>query len=61
MRTYLFRRAFRMALVVWFVTFAVFMMLRFSGDPAAVMLPFDATPEMRQELREEMRAIRNPD
>lgn len=43
-----------MALVVWLVTLAVFVMLRFSGDPASVMLPFDATPEIREAFRREM-------
>lgn len=43
-----------MALVVWLVTLAVFVMLRFSGDPASVMLPFDATPEIREAFRQEM-------
>lgn len=54
MRTYLLKRAIRMALVVWLVTLAVFVMLRFSGDPASVMLPFDATPEIREAFRREM-------
>lgn len=54
MRTYLLRRAIRMALVIWLVTLAVFVMLRFSGDPASVLLPFDAPPEARQALRETM-------
>jgi len=43
-----------MAFVIWLVTLAVFIMLRFSGDPASVMLPFDATPESRQAFRETM-------
>jgi peptide/nickel transport system permease protein len=53
-RAYLLRRITRMALVMWFVTFAVFVMLRYSGDPATVMLPLDARPEERQALREAM-------
>jgi peptide/nickel transport system permease protein len=54
MRHYLLRRLGRMALVVWLVTVAVFTLLRFSGDPTAVMLPFDATAAQQEALRREM-------
>ncbi len=51
---YLLGRLVRMAIVVWVVTLVVFVMLRFSGDPASVLLPFEASAEERQLLRKSM-------
>lgn len=53
MRHYLIRRLVRMAFVVWLVTLAVFVLLRFSGDPSVTMLPFDASPAQQEALRHE--------
>jgi peptide/nickel transport system permease protein len=41
----------RMVFSVFFVTLVVFVLLRLSGDPADLMLPFDATAEQRAALR----------
>jgi peptide/nickel transport system permease protein len=43
-----------MIIVVWFVSFAVFILVRLSGDPASIMLPFEASAEDRQALRDSM-------
>ncbi|OFV83163.1 MAG: ABC transporter permease [Acidobacteria bacterium RBG_16_64_8] len=51
MTAHLFRRALRMVFVVWAVSVIAFVFLRLSGDPAATMLPFDATPQERAVLR----------
>jgi peptide/nickel transport system permease protein len=40
-----------MVFSVFFVTLVVFVLLRLSGDPADLMLPFDATAEHRAALR----------
>lgn len=45
------RRLGRALLVLWGVSTAVFFILRLSGDPIALLLPGDAGPEQRAELR----------
>lgn len=51
MRRYLLVRLLRAVLVVLAVSVVVFTLLRLSGDPVAIMLPFDATAEQRAEFR----------
>lgn len=41
----------RMLFSVFFISMVVFVLIRLSGDPADIMLAFDATPEQREALR----------
>ncbi|MEX1092088.1 MAG: ABC transporter permease, partial [Acidimicrobiia bacterium] len=47
-------RLARLILVVVGATLVTFLLLRLAGDPANVLLPVFATPEQRQELREDL-------
>ena len=51
MGRYVLWRALRMVLTILFVAAVTFAALRASGDPASVLLPPDATPQQREELR----------
>jgi peptide/nickel transport system permease protein len=46
----LLARAFRMLVTLFVVAVAIFVMMRFSGDPVSVLAGPDATPEMVAEL-----------
>ncbi|MFN8535419.1 MAG: ABC transporter permease [Dehalococcoidia bacterium] len=52
MRRYLAYQLVQLVIVLWGVSIAVFVMIRLTGDPVAVMLPPDATREQADELRE---------
>lgn len=52
MIVYILRRLIRSIFVIWSVTVIAFVFLRLTGDPTSTMLPFDASPEDRQRLRE---------
>ena len=54
MRTFLIDRLIRFFVVVFGATLIAFTLLRLSGDPATVLLPVFATPQQRQQLREEL-------
>jgi peptide/nickel transport system permease protein len=47
-------RLIRLLVVVIGATLIAFVLLRLAGDPASVLLPIFATPEDRQELRQEL-------
>jgi peptide/nickel transport system permease protein len=47
MRAYLISQLGQAAVVVVGVSIVVFLLMRLTGDPLTVMLPIDATPEMR--------------
>lgn len=51
MGRYALARLARTLLVILFVSALVFVLLRLSGDPASILLPFDATPEERVAFR----------
>lgn len=48
------KRLLQTAFVVLAVTFVVLLALNSSGDPAALLLPFEATDEMVEQLRRDM-------
>lgn len=52
MRAYLLRRLLYSVFVVFGVSIVVFLLVRLSGDPAALMLPLDATAEDVAQFRE---------
>ena len=54
MKTFLFRRLLQSLVVLLGVSFVVFFILFLTGDPAAVMLPPEATAEDIQRFRESM-------
>ena len=54
MGRYIARRSLQAILVLLGVSLAVFMLVRLSGDPAAIMLPLDATQEQYHALRREL-------
>ena len=54
MKQYLIRRFYHSLLVLVGVSVIVFLMLHISGDPTALLLPLDATPQDVAELRERM-------
>src|SRR4029450_4620641 len=45
MKSYMLRRLWQAVLVLFGVSFVVFMILHLTGDPAALLLPPDATAE----------------
>jgi peptide/nickel transport system permease protein len=51
MGTYVIRRLLQTVLVVVGAVTLLFFILRLSGDPVGLMLPFDATPEMIERFR----------
>ena len=52
MRVYLLHRFTQSLLVLFGVSFVVFLILHLTGDPALVLLPPDATPEDVRRFRE---------
>lgn len=54
MRSYLVARLAQTLFVVFAVSLVVFVLLRSSGDPSSVLLPFDSTPAQREQLRQEL-------
>lgn len=48
------RRALRSVLTLWLVVTVVFVVLRLSGDPVALLLPDASPPEQRAALRREL-------
>lgn len=54
MGRYIARRLVQAVFVLLGVSLAVFMLVRLSGDPAAIMLPLDATQDQYQALRREL-------
>jgi peptide/nickel transport system permease protein len=50
----LLRRLLRTIFVLWGASTVVFVILRLSGDPIALMLPPDAGPEVRELLRRQL-------
>src|SRR5262249_13102219 len=55
---FILQRAIRAALTLWIVVSAVFVILRLSGDPVALLLSSDATPEQVDALRRDLRLNR---
>ncbi|MDA1000311.1 MAG: ABC transporter permease [bacterium] len=54
MRTYIFRRLLQSLIVLKAIMLIVFLMLHISGDPAAVLMPVDATQEDVEIFRKQM-------
>jgi peptide/nickel transport system permease protein len=54
MLTYLVRRFFEFCIVILGVLTIVFILQRFSGDPTNLLLPIDASEEVRAELRHQL-------
>ena len=54
MLTYLVRRLFEFCVVILGVLTIVFVLQRFSGDPTNLLLPIDASEEVRAELRHQL-------
>lgn len=54
MASFVVDRLIRLLVVVVGATLITFVLLRLAGDPASVLLPIFATPEDRQELRQEL-------
>lgn len=52
MRRYIVRRLLQLIPVMFIIVFTVFLLVFLAGDPVALMLPEDATPEEIQTLRE---------
>lgn len=52
MGRYIGKRLMEIIPVLFIITFIVFYLVRVSGDPTSTMLPPEATPQDRQELRE---------
>jgi peptide/nickel transport system permease protein len=48
------RRLLQLVPVVIAISIVTFLLTRLSGDPSALLLPLDAPPEQRQQLREEL-------
>ncbi|MBL6966249.1 MAG: ABC transporter permease, partial [Anaerolineales bacterium] len=54
MHRYLFSKLAQSLLLLFGVLFLVFMMVRVTGDPAALMMPRESSPEQIEAFREEM-------
>jgi peptide/nickel transport system permease protein len=54
MGTYIIKRLVHSIIVVFGITFFVFLLLYFSGDPVRLLLPFDATDEQYQAMKQAM-------
>ena len=52
MTRYIIKRLFHSLIVLFILTVFVFTILRLSGDPAAILLPADATDQQIQEMRQ---------
>jgi peptide/nickel transport system permease protein len=56
---FILQRAIRALLTLWIVVSAVFVILRLSGDPVALLLSTDAPPEQVEALRRDLRLDRS--
>lgn len=54
MQKYIFSRLWQSLLLLFGVVFLVFMMVRVTGDPAALMMPRESSPQQLEEFREKM-------
>ena len=54
MKLYIFKRLFHSVFVLVGISVVVFAILHLTGDPAALMMPMDATPEQVAQFRKEM-------
>ena len=54
MHRYLFSKLAQSLLLLFGVLFLVFMMVRVTGDPAALMMPRESSPEQIEAFREEL-------
>ncbi len=54
MTSFLIRRLIQAALTVFGVVTAVFFLVQLSGDPSALLLPTEATPEDAARLRQSL-------
>jgi peptide/nickel transport system permease protein len=54
MNTYVIRRCLQSLIVFAAILVIVFLMLQITGDPAAVLMPLDASEEDLQAFRQEM-------
>jgi len=53
-KLYIFKRLFHSVFVLVGISVVVFAILHLTGDPAALMMPMDATPEQVAQFRKEM-------
>ena len=54
MGTYILRRLVHSIIVLFGITFFVFLLLHLSGDPVRLLLPFDATDEQYRAMKQAM-------
>lgn len=54
MQKYILKKLFQSLVLLFGVVFLVFMMVRVTGDPAALMMPRESSPEQLEEFREKM-------
>lgn len=54
MKTYIIKRLFHSIFVLIGISIVVFIILHLTGDPAALLMPMDATPEQVAQFRQEM-------
>ncbi len=54
MKVYIIRRLFHSIFVLIGISVVVFIILHLTGDPAALLMPMDATPEQVAQFRQEM-------
>lgn len=54
MKKYIFKRLLEVIPVLFIITFVVFLLMYHAGDPVAIMLPEDASPEDREVMRESL-------
>lgn len=54
MGTYIIRRLVHSIIVLFGITFFVFLLLHLSGDPVRLLLPFDATDEQYRAMKQAM-------
>jgi ABC-type dipeptide/oligopeptide/nickel transport system permease component len=54
MKGYILKRFFHSIFVLVGISLVVFIILHLTGDPAALLMPMDATPEQVAQFRKEM-------
>jgi peptide/nickel transport system permease protein len=54
MKAYILKRLFHSIFVLMGISLVVFVILHLTGDPAALLMPMDATPEQVAQFRQEM-------
>ncbi|MBW2094519.1 MAG: ABC transporter permease [Deltaproteobacteria bacterium] len=54
MGTYILKRLYHSVIVLFGITLFVFLLLQCAGDPVRLLLPFDATQQEYEDLREEL-------